>query len=167
MKKVIDNIEARQSPNVGIDNVVPMDASRRFQCYLGFPPVLDLKPGQDIRVCAQPMVPFRPKRLVVVVTPSTDADKVLLVDMKTGKNSMHLSVDGVPVSCFPPIPIDKIDEENIAKIEDALTIHGDVCQVSQLITLHFHSWSASNVTIRAMLWGQMPNYEAPRGKEWG
>lgn len=167
MKKVIDNIEARKSPNVGIDNVVPLDVSRRFQCYLGFPRST-IKPGQGLTVCAQPMVPFRPKRLVVVVTPSSEADKVLLVDMKVGKNSMHLSVDGVPVSCFPPIPVDKIDEENIAKVEDALTIHGDVCQVSQIITLNFESWSSEpDVQIAAMLWGQMPNYDAEPGKEWG
>ncbi len=165
MKKVIDHIDVRQSPNAGTENIVPLDVSRRFQCYLGFRREV-MRPGNSMILCAQPQVPFRPKRLVVVVTPSTEADKVLLIDMKVGKNSMHLSAEGVSVSCFPPIPLDKVDEENIAKVEDALTIHGDVCNVNQLISLNFESWSASDVCIAAMLWGQMPNYDAPRGKEW-
>lgn len=147
-------IEAKQLQEVGPLKAMPLDRSGWYQHFLTFP-MVDIDRNDSIVVLGTPQVAFIPRRLVVA---SDVAERLSVVDIKVGKNSMFLNGDGgAPGEAFPPMPSDEVDLETMKRMESMLMMYADVVQVGWHVAIHIRNMTNKTLEdVRLMMWGLIP-----------
>lgn len=151
MKKPVD---IRKTETIGeVDanesRSTPIDTSPRFQHFIAFSHTL-VPAGSNVMICAQSVMPFKPRRLVI---PPSIAKDIVIYDLKVGKHSFMFNYQGVSGECFPPLPQDAADIETMLRLESMLVMEVDVLQPQQLMGIGVQNVTEHPVNFTAIMWG--------------
>jgi hypothetical protein len=122
-----------------IPTLVEALARKEGQWPLGFP-TTKIPADAHVRICTQPMIPFRGRRLVLGT--ASIASRLLVVDIRVGNNSYCCNSCPIPGSVFSDRAF-------------PMWLKLPTAQVSQTVQLLLHNVSGVELTVNAMLHGDV------------